>query len=113
MDEPKIRLTGLTKFDRRDLGERSGIQYEEAKLSAGEYGEVATFTVLITMALVSTAAAYLLRKHGRQSFEEEVEIVYPDGRIEHRRVRWRAESAEAPEASIIKQIQSGVPGIAL
>jgi hypothetical protein len=111
VDDLKIRLSGLTKFERRDLGERPGIEYEEVKLDAGQHGEVVTFTVIISMALVSTLAAYLLRKHSGQSFDELVEIIHPDGRIERRQVRWRAESAEAPEPAIIKQIQGGIPGL--
>jgi hypothetical protein len=109
--EVKIRLTGLTKFDRRDLGDAPGMEYQEATLDTGQHGEVATLTVMVTMALVSTVAAYLLRKHGRQSFEEDVEIVHPDGRTERRHVRWRAESAEPPEPAIIRQIQSGIASI--
>jgi hypothetical protein len=110
MPATKIRLSGLSKFDRRDLGEGPGIEYQENQLEGGQHGEVITFVALFAMSAVPTLAAYLLRKHSGQTFEEDVEIVHPDGRIERRRVRWRANSAEAPEASIIKQIQSSLPG---
>jgi hypothetical protein len=112
MDEPRIRVKGLTKLDRRDLGDAPGINYEEATLDSGMFGEVGTFTVIVTMALVSTLAAYLLRKHGGQSFEEDVEIIHRDGRVEKRRIRFRADQSEAPQADIIRQIQAGstLPG---
>jgi hypothetical protein len=108
MDEPRIRVKGLTKFDRRDLGDAPGINYEEVTLDSGMSGEVGTFTVMVTMALVSTLAAYLLRKHGRESFEEDVEIVHSDGRVEKRRIRFRAAHSQAPQADIIRQIQVGI-----
>jgi hypothetical protein len=111
MKEPKIRLTGLTKFDKLDLGEGPGVEYQESELDAGQHGEVTVFTVVLTMALVSTLAAYLLRKHGGQSFEEDIDIIHSDGRIEKRRIRWRANNSEAPEAAIVKQIQAGFPGV--
>lgn len=107
----QIRLGGLTKFDKADLGSDPGIVYEESELDSGQHGEVTVFTVMLTMALVSTFAAFLLRKHNEQSFEEDIEIVHPDGRIERRKIRWRANSSEAPEASIIRQIQAGLPGV--
>ena len=108
MSEPRIRMKGLTKFDRRDLGDAAGINYEEVTLDSGMFGEVGTFTVIVTMALVSTLAAYLLRKHGGQSFEEDLEIIHPDGRVEKRRIRFRAAHSEAPQANVIRQIQAGI-----
>jgi hypothetical protein len=105
MPDKQIRLKGLTKLDRYELGEGEGIGYEEAELEGRAYGEVTVFTAMVTMALVSTVAAYLLRKHAGQSFEEDVEIIHPGGRIERRRVRWSAQSSEAPEPAIIRQIR--------
>ncbi len=107
MTEEKIIVRGLTKFDCLDLGKGKGIEYEEDDLEAGHHGEVSVFTAVLTMALVSTLAAFLLRKHQGQSFEEEVEILHPDGRIEKRRVKWEAKSSEAPEAELIRQIRGG------
>jgi hypothetical protein len=100
-----IRLQGLTKLDRYEIGEGEGISYEEAELEGGAHGEVTLFTAMITMALVSTVAAYLLRKHSGESFEEDVEIIHADGSIERRRIRYKAQSAEAPEAAVIRQIR--------
>lgn len=110
MNEPKIRLTGLTKFDKAELGDRPGIEYQKAELEAGQHGVVDVFTATIAMALISTAAAYLLRKHNETSFDEVVELEHSDGRIERRVVRYRTGQSEAPEASIIKQIRGDLPG---
>ena len=108
MGEAKVRLHGLTKFDRSELGKMEGLEYSEEELDAGAHGEVTTFTVVFTMALISTLAAYLLRKHKGSSFEEYVEIIHSDGRIERRKISWNSHSSEAPEADIIKQIRGGL-----
>jgi hypothetical protein len=105
MNGEHIRLGGLTKLDCQDLGQAEGITYEKAELEEGAHGEVAVFTVMVSMALISTFAAYLLRKHDRQSFEEDVEVVHADGRIERRHIRWNSQSSEAPDAEIIRQIR--------
>ena len=105
MELQKIRLTGLSKFDRLDLGENKGIIYAEADIEEGAQGEVTLFTATVTMALISTIAAFLLRKHNQQSFHEDVEIIHPDGTVERRHVRFDSQSSEAPEADIVRQIR--------
>jgi hypothetical protein len=107
MAEVQIRLLGLTKFDRDDLGEREGIEYEAVPLDAGTHGEVATFTALVALPLIGAVAAFFLSSHKGQTFEEDLEVVYPDGRVVRRTVRYRAHSSQAPEAEIIRQILGG------
>ena len=102
-----IRLSGITKLDRLELDGVEGVQFEETKIDADAHGEVTLFTAMIAMAAVSALAAYLLRKHNMEDFEEEVEIVHSDGRVEKRRIKWTKSSTEAPEADIIRQIRGG------
>jgi hypothetical protein len=109
MAEPKIVLHRLTKFDQHDLGHAEGIEYAEAALDPSLQGEVVLFTAIVTMSLISTVAAYLLRKHNRNVFEEEIEIRYPDGTVQTRRIRWNADSTEPPEAALIRQIRGDLP----
>jgi Tfp pilus assembly pilus retraction ATPase PilT len=105
MDEAKIIVHGLTKFDTLDLGIRPGIEYREAEIDKNAQGEVVLFTAIVTMALISTFAAYLLRKHNGQSFEIEIEVDHPDGRKEKKRFRWNKESSEPPSAELIRIIR--------
>lgn len=107
MNDVRIRLAGLTKFDTRDLGANAGIEYVESGLEPDSHGEVTLFTAMISISLISTVAAFLLRKHNHQSFEQEIEIEHADGRIEKRRIRWSGESSEAPDAKVIAQIRGG------
>jgi hypothetical protein len=107
-DDRKIRLFGLTRFDRRDLGEVEGIEYQDSPLAEGAHGEVAIFTAAVVMSALSAVAAYLLRKHGGQSFEEDFEEIYPDGRVVRRTIRYRAHNSQAPEADIIRLIRGDV-----
>jgi hypothetical protein len=110
-DELRVRLHGLSKRDKLDLGEKPGIEYTETTLRTGAQGEVTVFTVMVTMALIQTVAAYLLRKHDNTSFEEEIEIVKPNGEIERRRIRYRSDRAEPPDKQLLEQIRGPLSGV--
>jgi len=98
-------LHGVTKREKMQLSSEPDIKFEEEEIPDGAIGEPATFIIMVTMAALSTLAAYLLRKHKGESFEEDVEERLPDGTVKIRKVKWTKSSSEAPEADIIKQIQ--------
>jgi hypothetical protein len=105
MAEPEFKLHGLTKLDTRELGKSPGVRYEESTVPEGSHGEVTLFTAIFAMSALTALASYLLRKHNDQSFEETVDVSYPDGRREKRKIRWKSTSREAPEAEIVRQIR--------
>jgi hypothetical protein len=108
MPEPTIRLTGLTKLDVKQFERAPGVTFEEVSVPKGSHGEVALFTAVIAMSALSALAAYILRKHNYQTFEETIEIVHPDGRVVKHTIKWEAKKSEAPEAELIKQIRGSV-----
>jgi hypothetical protein len=105
MAEPRIVLRGLRKFDTRDLGAGAEIEYRESKLEPEAQGEVVLFTAFVAMSAVTAVAAFLLRKHDSEVFEEDIEIQHPDGRVETRHIRLTRDHVEAPKAELIRQIR--------
>jgi len=105
MAEIEVRVSGLDKVDQLDMEVEPGVRFEEMDVPAGSHGELTLLTAYFAMSALSTLAAYLLRKHDGESFEEVVEIVHTDGHIEKRHVKWTRDSSEAPPAEIIKQIR--------
>ena len=104
-----VRISGLSKLDSKEMQNIEGIQFQEQMVPEGSHGEVTLFTAVFAMSALMTLAAYLLRKHDKQSFEETVEITHPDGRIEKRTIKWNSVKSEAPEAEIIEQIRGPLP----
>lgn len=105
-DDLTFEIGGLTRIDSLRLREIDGVSIREDTLPAGTYGEPVSFTLVVTVGGLATLAAYLLRKHRGESFEEEITTTHPDGRKEHRRVRWSKSASEAPDVSIMKAITS-------
>ena len=99
-----VRVAGLTTLDKEEIDGSPGVTFKQIAVPKGAQGELITFTAIFAMSALATLAAYLLRKHDEEEFEEIVELVHPDGRIERRTVRYRGKKVEAPEAEIIKQI---------
>jgi hypothetical protein len=108
-DDVTFEIGGLTRIDAQRLRDRDGVTLREAALPQGTYGEPITFTMVVTVAALSTLAAYLLRKHQGEEFVEEIIIKHPDGRQEHRRVHWTKSATEAPEPSVIKALMGLLP----
>jgi len=108
MDETKVSISGLTKYDVLELQGTPGIEFEEVKIPEGAQGELTLLTAAFAMSALSTLAAFLLRKHDGASFEETVVIRKPDGQTEERHVKWKRDSSSAPEADIIRQIRGSV-----
>ena len=105
MTEMTVQIHGLLKLDVKEIEDEDGVRFEKQMVPEGSHGEVALFTAIFAMSALTTLAAYLLRKHDNQTFEETVEIQHPDGRSERRVVKWSSASSEAPEADIIRQIR--------
>lgn len=101
----RYEFSGLTRIEALRLKDVPGVEVREDSLPPGVYGEPTTLTIVVTVAALSAVAAYLLRKHDEQYFEEEVTVHHPDGRTERRRVRWQSSKTEAPHDSVIKAIQ--------
>ena len=111
MSEPMIVLRGLTTYDRLELGDAEGISFEKDGIDPNAAGEPVTLTAFVTMAAVSTFAAWLLRKHNEKAFTETVEI-FKDGQLVARRtLTYSGSSSEPPQASLIKQITAAIPGV--
>jgi|SRR5262249_1806061 len=108
-DDVTFEIGGLTRIDAARLRDGSGVTLREASLPQGTYGEPVTFTMVVTVAALSTLAAYLLRKHQGEEFVDEITVTHPDGRREHRRVHWTKSAVEAPESSIVKAIMGSLP----
>lgn len=104
MAEIEVRVSGLDKVDQLEMEEERGVRFEEMDVPAGSHGELTLLTAYFAMSALTTLAAFLLRKHSGESFEELVEIVHPDGGVEKRHVKWDRRSSEAT-ADIIKQIR--------
>jgi len=104
-DQISFRISGLTKLDRLELQETPTVTFEEVTLPMNVHGDVITYVALFGMPALSAIAAYLLRKHDGESFEEVVEEIRPDGTIYKRSIRYSRDATEAPDASIIRQIQ--------
>jgi len=104
-----FEIRGLTRLDAERLRDHAGVTLREAAVPQGTYGEPVTFTMVVTVAAISTLAAYLLRKHQEETIDQEITVTYPDGRQEHRSVHWKKSATEAPEASLIKAITGLLP----
>ena len=100
-----IRVSGLTKLERLELAEFDGVDFSEEALNGDAHGEVTVFTALIAVSAISALAAWLLRRHDYQRFEETVEVVHADGRFERHAIRWEGRSVQAPEAELVRQIR--------
>lgn len=105
MSEVTVSVSGLTTLDKLELEGTPGVTFEEVDVPPSSQGELTLFTAYFVMTGLATLAAYLLRKHDGQSFEETVIITHPDGRREERRVKWNRTSTAPPEAEIIRQIR--------
>lgn len=105
MHEPVVSISGLNKFDQLELEGTPGVRFEEVQVPPGAQGELTVVTVYFAMSALTALAAYLLRKHDGETFEEKVTINYPDGRSEERWVKYNRNSSSAPEADILKQIR--------
>jgi hypothetical protein len=106
--EIMYRISGLTKIDQLELATDPTFILEEASVPSGTHGEVITLTALVAASAVTALGAFLLRKHEGESFEEVIEEVHPNGTIKRHIIRWKHDSAEPPDASIIKQLRPGV-----
>ena len=109
MDDKLVYVHRLTKLDFKELENTEGLRFEEQTVPDGSHGEVTLFTAIFSMSALLTLAAYLLRKHEYQTFEETIEIHHTDGRIEKRTIKWNSKKIEAPEADIIRQIRGSNP----
>lgn len=103
--ETEYRVSGLTKLDALELASNPAFRLEENHVPNGAYGELTTITAYVAVSAISALAAFLLKKHHGEEFVEEVEELKPDGSITRRIVRWKKNSTEAPDASVIKQIR--------
>jgi hypothetical protein len=106
--ETTYRIRGLTKIDRKQLEKEPSIQFIEEPTPAGTHGELVTLSAVVTVSAISALAAFLLKKHRRESFEELIEEIGSDGSVKRRVVKWSKESSEAPDAAIIKQIRGSL-----
>jgi len=108
MTEMNVRISGLTKLETKELEKEPGIRFEKDAVPEGSHGEVILFVAIFSMSALTTLAAYLLRKHENKSFEETVEVVHPDGRVERKVIRYKHDKTQAPDAAIIGQIRGPV-----
>ena len=109
MADATVRIDGLTKLDKMQIGTVPGVSFEESTIPDGSHGEVTVLAAVFTLQALATLAAFVLRKQNNESFSETVEIQHADGRKEKRVIKWTKDSAEAPDASIIRQIQNYTP----
>jgi hypothetical protein len=109
MSDMTVSISGLNNLDRLEIGTQSGVRFEPVEVPRGAHGEMTLLTAYFAMTALTALAAYLLRKHDGQSFEEIVVITHPDGRREERRIKWNRTSTAPPDAEIIRQIRSPLP----
>ena len=102
--ESKYSVKQVTNREKVLLQNESGVEFIEESIPDGAMGEPATFTIMVTASAISLLAAYLLRKHKGESFEEEIREELPDGTIRFKKVKWKKSKSEAPKTDIIKQI---------
>lgn len=105
--ESTLRVRGLTKLDKKQLSD-PGITFTEETLDDHAHGEVVTLVAIVTTSAIGALAAYFLRKHRGESFEETVEEVRPDGTIKRRVVKYSKSSSEAPDAAVIAQLRGSL-----
>ncbi len=103
--ETQYRVSGLTKFDALELRSDPAFRIEENPVPEGAHGELTTLAAYVTVSGIAALASFLLRKHEGEEFVEEVEEIKPDGSIKRHIVKWKKESTDPPEASVIKQIR--------
>src|SRR4051794_34865411 len=101
-EDLQIRLPGQSKFDVIGIEQSVDLIVEEEKIPDSAYGEPTTFLIIVSLAAISSLAAYLLRKHNQESFTETVEVIDPNGRVERRTIHWDKNSVEPPDSSLIK-----------
>lgn len=111
MSETVYTFKGLTAFDKIELRQQDKtLKFEELPVSDGAFGELATLFVTATVASLSIIAAYLLRKHGEESFTEEFEEKRADGTIIKRKIKYKKSNSEAPAKDILSQITNTMDG---
>ena len=108
MNERVVSIAGLNKLDQLDLEGTPGVRFEEIEVPPGAQGELTLLTAYFAMTALTALAAYLLRKHEGEAFEEDVTITHPDGRIEVRRIRYKADRSAPPEADILRQLRGPI-----
>ncbi len=104
MSESTFRIRGLTKLDQRQLSD-PGITFTEERLDGHDHGEVVTLVAIVASSAITALAAYFLRKHRGESFEESVEEVRADGTVKRRVVKYSKSSSEPPDAAVLRQLR--------
>ncbi|WP_123909455.1 hypothetical protein [Chryseobacterium sp. G0162] len=102
-----IQLHNIPKHE-IGLEEFTGIDLIPEEIPEGAIGEPLTFTLAVTVGGLGIVAAYLLRKSKYKSFEENIEIVKPDGTKIKKVIRYKEKQAEAGKAEVINQIVKSI-----
>src|SRR5262245_44404721 len=105
----RLQIKGLTELDKADLERQlatAPVNFEEAQTATGAHGELATFIAIIAVSHAALAAfsIWVCRRSRAEEYEQEYELVHPDGRIERKKIRIVRNSSDPPEAGVIKQI---------
>jgi hypothetical protein len=112
----KLRIPGMSRSDSLELTEfvdRESVTLDLDGIPDGTFGDlgVVTATVVVSPFALKAFIAYLVYRHRGKSFEQNIETVYPDGRIERRTVKYRDTSGEPIDTALAKELSSatGIP----
>lgn len=106
MNEPQsIRVLGMTALDRVTLGKIPGVTFSEVEIPDRTHGEVVTLVAIIAPLAIPALAAYFLKKHEGETFEEHIEVTAADGTVIKRTIRYRKDASTSPDAEVIKQLR--------
>jgi hypothetical protein len=109
MASHEIILKDVSRFDAKQLKHEldgNGVQIDEGKIPEGGHGDLglSVVTVIITLAALKVVGAYLLRKHGEESWTAETESADATGTRTIHRVIYRRNSSESPSKTVVDSL---------
>ena len=106
---PILRVPNLSRLEVVELRTACGATHvtEEVKpIGEGSHGELATLVavVALTAGSIQAIAAWLLKTRRQSSMEQELVMVYPDGRTMAYRMRMQQKSDETTPADVLAEL---------
>jgi hypothetical protein len=109
--QPTLQIPSLTRLERIELEKYLSpdeIKFEERPDADDRHGDLGATAAIVIVSVVALKAltTWILLKHRQRSFRMKVLITHVDGRVEDQTISYRDGSSEAPDAAVLKQLNS-------
>jgi hypothetical protein len=89
-----------------------------AEKTSGKFGEPVTVTVILAIGAVAGGTAiavgiagWLMKKTDKEEIIQDFDVEHEDGRIEHRRFRYKKRSDSATDPELLKALKDTLPNL--